>query len=57
MFGRSADKTKKRLEKQYARLLLEARDLQRAGKIPEFAKKTAEAEAVANRLAALDVGR
>ena len=39
---------KKRAEaqakKEYDRLLVAARDLQRAGKIQEFAKKTAEAE-------------
>ena len=40
-----SDPTKK-LEKQYARKLEDARDAQRAGKIPEFAAKTNEAEAV-----------
>ena len=35
---------RKALEKKYYRLLKEARDLQRAGDIPSFAKKTREAE-------------
>ena len=32
------------LEKQYNKLLKEARDIQRKGDIPAFAKKTREAE-------------
>ena len=32
------------LEKEYRRLLKEARDIQRKGDIPAFAKKTREAE-------------
>lgn len=32
------------LERKYYRLLKEARDLQRSGDIPAFAKKTREAE-------------
>lgn len=32
------------LEKQYSKLLREARDIQRKGDIPAFAKKTREAE-------------
>jgi hypothetical protein len=39
-----------KLEARYHALLKEARSLQRAGKIPEFARKTAEAEAVRQEL-------
>lgn len=45
---------KKSLTKKYEKLLKEARDLQRQGKIPEFARKTAEAEAVGAEIDALD---
>lgn len=38
------------LQKQYGRLLLEARNLQRGGDIPAFAKKTAEAEEVRKKI-------
>lgn len=44
-----SDPTKK-LEKQYAAKLEEARDAQRNGKIPLFAALTAEAEAIALRI-------
>ena len=47
----------KKLEKQYARKLEEARDAQRAGKIPLFAILTAEAEEIGQRLDALKKGR
>ena len=40
----------KKLEKRYARKLEEARDAQRAGKIPLFAKLTAEAEEIGKEL-------
>ena len=42
-----------RLEKEYARKLEEARDAQRAGKIPLFATLTAGAEEIGQRLDAL----
>jgi hypothetical protein len=45
---------KKALHKQYLALMKEARDLQRAGKIPELARKTAEADAVLKQLEALE---
>ena len=45
---------RKALQKRYEQLLLEARNLQRAGKIPEFAKKTEEAEAVRAQIDELD---
>ena len=38
------------LQKQYGKLLLEARNLQRGGDIPAFAKKTAEAEEVRKKI-------
>lgn len=47
---------KKKLEKEYARKLEEARDAQRAGKIPLFATLTAEAEEIGQRLDALQQG-
>ena len=47
-----SDPTQK-LEKEYARKLEEARDAQRAGKIPLFATLTAEAEEIGQRLDAL----
>ena len=50
-----SDPTKK-LEKQYARKLEEARDAQRAGKIPLFARLTAEAEEIGQHLDALKQG-
>ena len=43
----------KKLEKQYASKLEEARDAQRAGKIPLYATLTAEAEEIRQRLDAL----
>ena len=43
----------KKLEKQHAKKLEEARDAQRAGKIPLFATLTAEAEEIGERLDAL----
>ena len=42
--------TKKSLEKRYNKLLFEAMNLQRGGKIPEFYRKTAEADAVLEKL-------
>lgn len=46
MFGlfNSQKRELNRAQSQYEALLKEARDLQRAGKIQEFAKKTAEAQ-------------
>lgn len=40
----------KKLDKQYRRLLEEARDLQRKGDIKGYAQKTAEAEAVVQEM-------
>ena len=45
-----------KLNERYLALLKEARDLQRAGKIPEFGRKTAEAEAVLAEIDALRRG-
>ncbi len=44
---------KKKLEREYARKLEQARDAQRRGKIPLFAELTAEAEEIGERLEAL----
>ena len=52
MFGLFKSKEEK-LRAKHRALLKEARDLQRAGKIPEFAKKTAEAEAVLDEIDAM----
>jgi hypothetical protein len=38
------------LEREYGRLLVEARDLQRKGDIPAFAKKTAAAEDIRKKI-------
>lgn len=43
----------KSLEREYSRLLLEARNLQRAGDIPAFAKKTREADDVYKKIQSL----
>lgn len=40
----------KKLEKSYAQKMAEANAAQRAGKIPEFAKLTAEAEEIGRQL-------
>lgn len=42
-----------KLNQRYLALLKEARDLQRSGDIPAFAKKTSEAEAVREEMEAL----
>jgi hypothetical protein len=44
---------RRRFEKLYRRLLREARDLQRNGKLPEFAEKMAEAERLGRKLDAI----
>ncbi len=44
---------RKKLEKQLARKLEEARDAQRSGNMPLFATLTAEAEEIGQRLDAL----
>lgn len=43
----------KKLQKQYEAMMAEAMGLQRSGKIPEFAKKTAEAQALYKKIEAL----
>ena len=43
----------KKLEKEYAKKLEEARDAQRAGKMPLFATLSAEAEEIGQRLDAV----
>jgi hypothetical protein len=53
MFGLFKKDPAKKLREQYARLLEEARDLQRAGDIKGFAQKSAEAEEVLKQLEAL----
>jgi hypothetical protein len=42
------------LDARYKKLLKEARDLQRKGKIVEYARKTAEAEAARDERDAID---
>ena len=54
MFGLFKRDPKKALHKEYMALMKEARDLQRAGKIPELARKTAEANAVLEKLEAME---
>ena len=50
MFGFLRADPVKKMEKQYAKLLEEARDLQRGGNMPAFAEKSAEAEALGQEL-------
>ena len=54
MFNPFKADPKKKLEKQYARKLEEARNAQRAGKMPLFATLSAEAEAIGKELDAID---
>jgi hypothetical protein len=44
---------KKKLQKKYETAMKEAMELQRSGKIPEFAKKTAEAQAILKEIEAM----
>ena len=53
MFGLFGNSEEKKLEKQYRKLLEEARDIQRKGDMKAFALKTAEAEEVGRKLEAL----
>ena len=57
MFGLFKRDPARKLEAEYRRLLEEARDLQRNGDIKGFAAKTAEAEAIGERLEALRQGQ
>ena len=55
MFGWFKKKTEKeRLQEKYANMMEEARDLQRGGDIPAFAKKTAEAEELLKQIEEID---
>ena len=45
------------LRKRYEALMKEARDLQRAGKIPELARKTAEAHEALKELEAAEAAQ
>lgn len=57
MFGFFRQDPLKKLEAQYARLLEQARDLQRQGDIQAFAQKSAEADAVLQEIQALETER
>lgn len=54
MFGLFKSDPKKKLQKQYAKLMEEAMQLQRGGDIKGYAKKVAEAEEVSKKLDELD---
>lgn len=54
MLGLFRSNPTKKLEKQYSRLLEEARDLQRNGDIVGFSRLSAEAEGVLKQLTALE---
>ena len=54
MFGFLKKDPTKALRKDYSRLLSEAMALQRAGDIKGYAAKTAEAEALMDRIEAMD---
>ncbi|MBI1228326.1 MAG: Lacal_2735 family protein [Bacteroidetes bacterium] len=53
MFGLFKKDPAKQLREQYAKLLEEARDLQRKGDIKGYAEKSAQAEEVLQKLEAL----
>ena len=53
MFGIFRKDPVKKLKREYLRMMEEARDLQRGGDIQGFAKKTAEAEELAQRIEAM----
>jgi hypothetical protein len=53
MFGLFKKDPAKQLKEEYAKLLEEARDLQRKGDIKGFAQKSAEAEAVMEKIESL----
>jgi hypothetical protein len=50
MFGLFKKDPAKKLQEQYARMLEEARDLQRKGDIKGFAQKSAEAEEILKKI-------
>lgn len=54
MFGLFSGGERKKLEKKYQKLLEEARDLQRKGDITAFARKSEEAEKVADQISKLN---
>ncbi|WP_420459789.1 DUF6435 family protein [Neolewinella sp.] len=56
MFGLFKKDPLKKLEKEYSRLLEEAMALQRGGDIKGYAAKSAEAEAVMDKIIALRDG-
>lgn len=56
MFGLFKKDPVKKLEKEYSRLLEEAMALQRKGDIKGYAAKSAEAEAVMDRIEAIKGG-
>ena len=56
MFNLFKKDPSKKLKKQYEKLLVEARDLQRNGDIKGFAKKSAEAEAVMKEIEQMQAG-
>ena len=53
MFGLFKNDPKKKLQKEYEKLMSEATELQRKGDIQGFAKKSDEAEQVMKKLEAL----
>ena len=56
MFKRFLPDARRKLEKQYAKKLEAARDAQRGGDMPLYARLTDEATEIADRLAALGDG-
>lgn len=57
MFGLFRPDPAKKLQKEYAKKLEEARDAQRNGKIPLYANLIAESEEIAARIDALGAGQ
>ncbi len=57
MFGFLKRDPVEKLRREYMKKMKEARDLQRSGKIPELARKTAEAEVIRLQMEALEKER
>lgn len=55
MFSLFSKNPTKKLEKEYKKVLLEARDIQRSGDLKLYAKKMEEAESIAQKIAEISI--
>lgn len=55
MFSLFSKNPTKKLEKEYKKVMLEARDIQRSGDLKLYAKKMEEAEIIAEKIAQLSI--